>query len=421
MVNGEWSVPQKRRLKSATPLLAAVAIFLLLSIGLYRDYITDDLFIHLQFARNISTGNGFAFNPGHPVYGSSSALWVLLVAFLGLFSQNFLLLSKVLGSFFGVGTLLLFFKLSQDRIDKPSVSLLILILLAADPWFSRWAASGMEVPAVAFFVILGIILHRREIQTEFVGFPFSCLIFAVVTWLRPEGVMLLLFALISLRLNAPKGRKTTTVLKALAIYTVTFLPWLLYAYLTFGQIIPTTAIVKSGGGANLKGILTALFEFGKIYGATYLLMGVLILLALSRYLRRSRPGLRRILRFVSEDFVFLAWIVILPLVYASRGLLAGSRYLTPSMILILIAGGLGIKYLLSPEGGIRIGRKLIPIFIVPLLLLEPLLVNAITYGNVYKGGVIGYRQAHEYIGRWIEANTPRNAIIAAWDVGVVAY
>ena len=421
MASGESSAPQTKRVKSAIPLVAAVAVFLLLSIGLYRDYITDDLFIHLQFARNISTGNGFAFNPGQPVYGSSSALWVLLVAFLGLFSQNFLLLSKILGILFGVGSLLLFFKLSGDIIDKLSVSFLICVLLAVDPWFSRWAASGMEVPAVAFFVILGIISHRKEIQREFEGFPFSPIIFAIVTWLRPEGVMLFLFALISLLLNAPKGKKTATVLKALGIYVVTFLPWLLYAYFTFGRIIPTTAMVKSGGGASLRGILIALFEFGKIYGATYLLMGVLISLALLRYLRRGKPGLRRILNFARQNFLILAWVVILPLVYASRGLLAGSRYLTPSMILILIAGGLGIEYLLSPEGRIRTGRKLIPILIILLLVFEPLLVNAITYGNVYQGGVIGYRQAHEYIGKWIEANTPESAIIAAWDVGVVAY
>src|SRR5690242_1575132 len=60
-----------------------LAVALLLALALMwpvRGYLTDDTFIHLQYARNVATGRGFVFNAGEPVYGSTSPLWVALIA-----------------------------------------------------------------------------------------------------------------------------------------------------------------------------------------------------------------------------------------------------------------------------------------------------------------------------------------------------
>ena len=45
-----------------------------------RHYLTDDTFIHLQYARNLAAGHGFVFNQGERIYGSTSPLWVALIA-----------------------------------------------------------------------------------------------------------------------------------------------------------------------------------------------------------------------------------------------------------------------------------------------------------------------------------------------------
>ncbi len=37
----------------------------------------DDSWIHMQFARNLAEGRGFAYNPGVPVSGSTAPLWTL--------------------------------------------------------------------------------------------------------------------------------------------------------------------------------------------------------------------------------------------------------------------------------------------------------------------------------------------------------
>src|SRR5262245_59781587 len=40
----------------------------------------DDPYIHFQFARNLSGGQGFSFNPGEPSPGATSPLWVVVLA-----------------------------------------------------------------------------------------------------------------------------------------------------------------------------------------------------------------------------------------------------------------------------------------------------------------------------------------------------
>src|SRR3989442_2390532 len=67
--------------------LVVVAAVLPLSLYLLREHAIagaagfplDDSWIHLQFARNLAEGAGFAYNPGMPVAGSTAPLWTLLL------------------------------------------------------------------------------------------------------------------------------------------------------------------------------------------------------------------------------------------------------------------------------------------------------------------------------------------------------
>src|SRR5437868_6061423 len=43
----------------------------------------DDTYIHFRFAQNLASGHGFAFNPGQSLPGSTSPLWVVLLALAG--------------------------------------------------------------------------------------------------------------------------------------------------------------------------------------------------------------------------------------------------------------------------------------------------------------------------------------------------
>jgi hypothetical protein len=63
--------------------LAGVLLLALVLFLPFLGYVTDDSYIHFQFAKNLLRGEGFAFNAGSPTYGATSPLWVLLLALTG--------------------------------------------------------------------------------------------------------------------------------------------------------------------------------------------------------------------------------------------------------------------------------------------------------------------------------------------------
>ena len=48
-----------------------------------RHGFTDDGYIHIQYARNIATAGEYSFNPGHVSFGTTSPLWVIVLAAFG--------------------------------------------------------------------------------------------------------------------------------------------------------------------------------------------------------------------------------------------------------------------------------------------------------------------------------------------------
>ena len=57
----------------------------------------DDSWIHLHFARNLTEGAGFSYNPGVPVAGSTAPAWTLLLAAAALVGGASLATAKALG------------------------------------------------------------------------------------------------------------------------------------------------------------------------------------------------------------------------------------------------------------------------------------------------------------------------------------
>ena len=52
------------------------------------DYLSDDAFITMRYARNFAQGLGLVFNPGERVEGFTSFLWTIILAVPRLFNQD---------------------------------------------------------------------------------------------------------------------------------------------------------------------------------------------------------------------------------------------------------------------------------------------------------------------------------------------
>src|SRR5690348_9165047 len=79
----------------------------------------DDAYIHFQYARNLATGHGFAFNPDQAMPGSTSPLWVVLLAALAVAGTPLWLAAKALGVVFLAVAAVLTWRLATRLTARP--------------------------------------------------------------------------------------------------------------------------------------------------------------------------------------------------------------------------------------------------------------------------------------------------------------
>lgn len=165
--------------------LAGAALLALVLLVPFRDYLTDDSFIHFQFAKHLLRGEGFAFNAGDPTYGATSPLWVLLLAATGAAvpgaaatpdatgsMPSLAWIAKAWGAIFTALAVLGLARLARRLGWEPWLVVAAAILVAVHPWSTRWAISGMETPLALFAAVAALdalaaaLLARETIEGE---------------------------------------------------------------------------------------------------------------------------------------------------------------------------------------------------------------------------------------------------------------
>ncbi|MGH7682550.1 MAG: hypothetical protein ACRENN_11270 [Candidatus Eiseniibacteriota bacterium] len=195
----------------------------------------DDSWIYATFARNVATGQGYAFNPHEPVGGATGPLYVFLLALFYLFFHTVVWPAKI----FGVTCLAASGVLTREAARRlvPEtrwLPLLAGLLVAISPPLVWGALSGLEQPVYLLLACLGLYFLTRGRPTA------SSLAFASGIWLRPDGVFLAFLSLWT-RIGETARKATGAVLGVAA---------LLAAYLAFNMAVghsplPTSVAVKA--------------------------------------------------------------------------------------------------------------------------------------------------------------------------------
>ena len=199
----------------------------------YRGYASEDAFITYRYAQNLAAGNGFVFNPGERVLGTSTPLYALLLAIPGALGLDVAtagaaLFAASLGAvaLLGGGLLL--------RAGHPLLAVLYATLAV-------WASGdllfffGMETP---FYVALLLGAFRCALSGREVA---AGLLVGLAFLTRHDGVLFAaaLFLLLWLRERRLPWRGALLSAAVVA-------PWLVFATLYFGSPIPNTLTAKAG-------------------------------------------------------------------------------------------------------------------------------------------------------------------------------
>ncbi len=447
-------------MNACTRLLPIAIVLLALAARLLPGPRTiDDAYITFRYARNLLAGEGFVYNAGERVLGTTTPLYGGLMAGIGLFTGGadapFPEIALAANAIFDALTCLLFLHLGR-QLDRPLAGTGAALTWAILPFSVTFAIGGMET---SLFVLLltGLAaahLEGRRVLTAFLA--------ALALLTRPDAALLVLpigiDRLASFRIirgtgscppeSAHKGRcyvfsdrflfqlrntkyAIRTLLPELTAFLLPLLLWLIPATLYYGSPIPGSISAKSA--AYLVPADAAFTRLTQHYATPFmdnLTLGIagiglgvvlypfLSLIAIRRYPRLwpwlAFPWLWYAAYVIAHPLIF-RWYLTPPLPAYIFGIFLGmetilgdlqlsrgsrSRWVRAATVgLILIPVGLTLRgWALSPDHGLTRPAP-----------------DMAWYALELK-----YRAAAEYLAPIIAAS-PQPVVVAAGDIGTLGY
>jgi arabinofuranosyltransferase len=391
-------------------ILSSIVVALLL-VGLYfYNYIPDDTFITLRFARNVERGEGFAFNSGERIEGYSNFLWLIILVLASKIGLPLVAASRVLSLTCSLATLgLTCFaarhaarRIMGDGWNAAMAPILPAMLLASSAPFLTWSLSGTEIPLYTALFLLGFIFLREERR------PGPVLaVFGLLGLVRPEG--LLFYGLAWIILFIHRGNRRGVLLWGACILLMFYAPYLIWKWLYFGSLVPNTFYAKTGplllmlrnGSGYLGGFLTG---FGYL-----LFLGAL--LARKRLLK-ERTAL------YSPIFILVHWTAVL---FLGGDWMPYYRLLLPTLPLLMITVSdavISVGSRRADTAAEKTRRNPVPLVAVLLILL------------VIFPGIISYERfeyerlavrAFAHLGRRLREMLPPQTSIGLGSTGAIGY
>jgi hypothetical protein len=223
-------MPQLRRPEI---LLILLAIAVRLIFHLLTGFLADDAFITFRYALNFGAGNGFVYNPGEHVLGTTTPLFAFLLTVLTIpriDPPN----GALIISFLCAGiTAVLLYRLAQS-LRFTRLAFIPALCYVLWPRSIVADSSGMETALFTMLVTLAFYYRHRRQEVYALGSA------TLATLTRPEGLILLTMLL---AYDLIKDRSQWA--RYLAVPSVILLPWVVIATIYFGSSIPNSLSAKA--------------------------------------------------------------------------------------------------------------------------------------------------------------------------------
>lgn len=414
----------------ACPLLTRLGLsLLLLLVGfsglLFPSWISDDAFISFRYAQNLAQGHGLVYNVGERVEGYTNFLWTVLAALVLRLGGDLELWAYMSGIGIGLAIVLGSFWLAS-RLAGDGVAFVAALLVATSQSLLIHTARGGGLETGLFTLLVlaagASYLAARE-RPGPARAALTGLLLALATLTRPEGALVCTLVLGHWLLSSwiiknpavptspqPSARRPITCLVA---YLMIVLPFFLWRYGYYGDLLPNTFYAKTGGGGEQfqRGLEYA-GNFAQIMGGPMLLAGLLLFWPNWRWALRGWPGFALLL--VS---VYSAYIIVV-----GGDHFPGERFFVPLLpwIALLIAGGL--LRLVDINSDFIWHRRLVAASLAILLLFYSTYALLRTVPSDYllagrNESVLIWRE----LGWWLADHAAPEESVAALGAGAIAY
>ena len=379
--------------------LFALTVLVRLVFHQYTDFIADDAFISFRYAHNLAVGDGFVYNLGERVMGTTTPLFTILLGFFGSIGLDIPRAALVMGLFASGLISVIIYRLA--------------ILLRMTHWASMpavlhalWPRSvvadscGMETALFSLFVIGAVYFYTSRLPIYAMGMA----TLASVT--RPEGFALLAM-LTGYYLFHYRERWVQLLITPLFLLG----PWLVFATLYFGSPIPNSvsgklALYSRWGTMSLWDTLVYYLAWHNPAGWIITLMAVI--------------GGWWFWRKQNWGGLAIIWLVGLIAFYVLSGARVFFWYPAPLYPLMLIFATAAFPSLAGRFPQVeQFGRKYAWVVILIVAIVST--VGLYPAAKYYHGFQIAMNDCHLAVATFLKENVEATELVAAEDIGYMGY
>lgn len=387
----------------------------------------DDSWIHLCFARNLAELGSYSYFRDQLVTsGSTSPLYTLLLAAAFRLVPDEFLVSYALGIlFWGLSALVAWRLARREFADHPWLALGAAAVLALQPRLALLAVSGMETSLFAFLVLAAILLYRARRG------PALGIALGLALWCRPDALILWLALACDHGLGRLAARRATPdggapasssrfVWTGFAVAAAFAVAYGAFNHALSGELLPNTFRAKLAFYGGASRLVFFRQDVAGLFLARELLPASVFFVAGAAHALRS--SLRRVHVLSTLHLLLVCGFVgtyALELPYAHRF----GRYLVPVLpsFVFVATTGLGVvaAVLARLTGKRAAARGLVLVSIAAWLAVS--LASLREHAADYARWCAYHEARHVAAGRWIDAQAPRDAVVATHDIGAIAF
>lgn len=383
---------------------------------LYTRYYSDDAYITLRYARNLSDGSGPVWNPGERVEGYTDFAWMALLAALHRLGAD--LVDASLWLSYGslvvalIATWLIWKRWAGEAgglLGQPAVLAGIAVTIAFTDPTVYWGFSGLETGLAAALLVAIAYLYMHERRHD--GVPWSALAAAAGAMTRPELIVVAAVTGLFTARDAIERRDEKSIARVVvwaALFGLTYVPYFLWRFAYYGHFFPNTYYVKVGSGeAFLDRGMGYLHLWGSLYLFLPLVFGAVALaIAGTRDMRR-------------DAYYVLAVVAAWGAAVAFEGgdAFGHGRFLGPLVPLLTVAGVSGLALVIDRAANVRRDAAIAG---AALLIVAWLSLSRASADPTLPAT----RQSHDdriALGLWLRDNVPQDYTIAVYAAGAVPY
>jgi arabinofuranosyltransferase len=356
-------------------------------------YLVDDALITFRYAENIASGNGFVYNLGERVMGTTTPLFTLLLAGFASIGVPTTAAALSLSTLFAALTAFTLVRFG-DRSLPAKIALLPAILYALYPRSLICDISGLETALFTFLLTYAIyeLFRMRHLQASVTA--------ALACVTRPEGIGVLAIVI-----------AVSLIDRARHLWRIVIPPlvmlgsWLIFSSLYFGSLLPNSLPAKSAlyeaGAVGFVHRLGQMMTLGPFVG----LAAFALLLAVTLWF------------LIQRDRLLIASVTAI-------GFVAGLAYFSPRVFYWYAAPALPLLFLTFAKGsGFVIDRYEIRLraTLTAALIASVLAVVSFLHLRRLSAEMNWYNANHIAAAEYLNSHASPTDIVLAEDIGHFGY